>query len=165
MKVACEHCGLPFSVPRVAPGKAVYCCSGCALAARVPVDAQGQFPVNAALVTALSAGFVFFNQAMFWMLSLLLARRADAASATNAGRFAVASLALGGATWAALAFFQTRAGARRAVDQALIALSGVVLGWAVSRGRAEIALGANLVLATWALRGLARKKASAKKQA
>ncbi len=163
MKVVCEHCGLPFSVARVAPGKAVYCCSGCALAARVPVDSHGQFPVNAALVTALGVGFVFFNEALFWMLGLLLSRRDDASSALNAGRFALASLGIGVAVWGALMFFQTRAGAaRRVLDRAVLALSGFSLGWAVSRGRPEIALVANLVLAAWALRGLARKKVSEK---
>ena len=163
MKVVCEHCGLPFFVGRVAPGKPVYCCSGCALAARVPVDAQGQFPVNAALVSALGVGFVFFNQALFWMLALLLARQSDEASATNAGRLILASLGAGAVVWLALMFFQARAGALRAVDRVWLAASGVGLGWAAANGRAEIALLCNTLLAAWALRGLARKKVSPKK--
>ena len=162
MKVVCEHCGLPFSVGRVARGKAVYCCSGCALAARVPVDGQGHFPVNAALVSALGAGFVFFNQALFWMLALLLARQPDAASATNAGRFTLASLAAGAAVWVAVAFFQARAGASRVIDRVALGASGFGLGWAVAGARAEIALLCNALLAVWALRGLARKKVAEK---
>lgn len=163
MKVVCEHCGLPFSVGRVAPGRPVYCCSGCALAARVPVDADGQFPVNAALVTALSSGFVFFNQALFWLLGILLARRADAASATNAGRLALASLAIGAAVWLALAIFQTRAGARRGADFFILILALAGIGAAFAVCQPGLAVGANALLAAWALRGLARKKAPAKK--
>ncbi len=163
MKVVCEHCGLPFSVLRTPPGKAVYCCSGCALAARVPVDAQGQFPVNAALVSALGAGFVFFNQTLFWMLAILLARRAEAASALNGGRFVLASLATGALVWLALFFFQTRAGAGRLIDRVIAGASCAALGWALANGRADIALLGNAVFAAWALRGLARKKISAKK--
>lgn len=162
MKVVCEHCGLPFSVARVAPGKATYCCSGCALAARIPVDANGQFPVNAALVTALGTGFVFFNQALFWMLGLLIARRPDAASALNAGRLVLASLALGALVWLVLAFFQARAGARRVVDWIVLAATLSLLGCGLAGGRPESALVANTVLAVWALRGLARKKVSGK---
>jgi hypothetical protein len=163
VKVVCEHCGLPFSVARVAPGRAVYCCSGCALAARVPVDANGQFPVNGALVTALGVGFVFFNQVLFWMLAILLARRADEASTMNAGRFAMVSLSAGVAVWLALAFFQTRAGARRCVDWLILGATLATLGWALTTARAEIALAANAVLTSWALRGLAKKKVSPKK--
>jgi hypothetical protein len=162
MKVVCEHCGLPFSVPRAVPGKAVYCCSGCALASRVPVDAQGQFPVNAALVSALGGGFVFFNQALFWMLAVLLERRADAGSVIYAGRFAIASLMLGVAVWLAVMFFQWNAGALRAPDKAMLGVSGTALGWAFSHGRPELALLGNLILAAWALRGLARRKVSEK---
>lgn len=163
MKVVCEHCGLPFSVARVAPGKPAFCCSGCALAARLPVDANGQFPVNAALATALGVGFVFFNQSLFWLLAILLARRADEASAVNAGRFEIASLAAGAAVWFALAFFQTGAGARRVVDRLWLAVTLAGLGWALATARPELALAANAGLAGWALRGLARKKVPSKK--
>lgn len=162
MKVVCEHCGLPFSVPRAVPGKAVYCCSGCALASRVPVDARGQFPVNAALVSALGGGFVFFNQALFWMLAALLGRRADAESGIQAGRFAIASLALGVAVWGAVMFFQWKTAALRARDKAVLGVGGFVLGWAFAHGRPELALLANLFAGMWALRGLARKKVSEK---
>lgn len=156
MKVVCEHCGLPFSVARVAPGRKVYCCSGCALAARVPVDAQGQFPVNAALVTALGTGFVFFNQALFWLLAILIARQE--AGAVNAGRFATASLVVGVAVWCAVAFFQMREGARRAVDQAMLGLAAFGVGLGFANGAPAYALAGNALLAAWALRGLARKR-------
>lgn len=174
MKVVCEHCGLPFTVARTTPGRAVYCCSGCALAARVPVDASGQFPVNAALVTALSVGFAAFNQVLFWLLGVLLARRAgafsdtaseapgaDLASAENAARFAWASLGVGAVVWISLAVLQWRVGARRAADLCVLALglAGVVAGLAL-RQPTWAALGNALVIA-WSLRGLRRKRGGA----
>lgn len=163
MKVICEHCGLPFSVARLAPGRAVYCCSGCALAARVPVDSNGQFPVNAALVTALGVGFVFFNQVLFWLLAILLARQAGVDAALNSGRFAFASLAVGVAVWLALAIFQLRAGARRMLDWLVLALTLGGIGAAFADGNPAAAALANGVFAAWALRGLARKKVPQKK--
>jgi hypothetical protein len=156
MKVTCEHCGLPFSVARSVPGKAVYCCSGCALAARVPVDAQGQFPVNAALVTALGLGFVFFNQVLFWLLAVLLARSVDGAA--NAERFAWASLGVGTAVWIALAVFQGVAGARRITDLAVLAAAAGLLACGVTNLHPGLAAGGNALLAAWALRGLMRKR-------
>lgn len=158
MRVVCQHCGLPFSVVRVAPGRPTYCCSGCALAARVPVDANGQFPVNTALIAALTTGFVFFNQILFWLLAILLERRADATAFTNAGRFAFASLVVGIVVWAALAVFQARAGARHVLDLFALALALGGIGAALAKADPAIAAAANGLLAAWALRGLARKK-------
>jgi hypothetical protein len=156
MKVTCVHCRLPFSVGRVTPGRPVYCCSGCALAARVPVDAQGQFPVNGALVAALGVGFVFFNQVLFWLLAVLLARTED--GAVNAGRFTWASLAVGALVWAALSVSQWRAGARRVLDLAMPAAAAILFGFAVVSFAPLCAILGNAVLATWALRGLFRKR-------
>ncbi len=156
MKVTCEHCGLPFSTPRSEPGRAVYCCSGCALAARVPVDAQGQFPVNAALVTALGVGFVFFNQVLFWLLAVLLARDPDAAA--NAVRFTWASLGVGVAVGLALASFQISAGARRTADWAVLVAAAGLLACGVVNAHPGVAVGGNALLAAWALRGLMRER-------
>ncbi len=157
MKVVCKHCALPFTVARVAPGRPVYCCSGCALAARVPVDAQGQFPVNAALVTALGTGFVFFNQALFWLLAVLLARSPD--GLVNADRFAWASLGVGIAVWGALGIFQSRAGARRAVDTVMLLGAALLIACGVANFAPAVAVAGNALLAAWALRGLARRRA------
>lgn len=156
MKVVCAHCGLPFSVGRATPGRPVYCCSGCALAARVPVDAQGQFPVNAALVTALGVGFVFFNQALFWLLAVLLER--SEGGAINAGRFAWASLGVGVGVWLALRFFQFQAGARTWADWAVSLLALVLIALGLSRHEPWCAVAGNALFAAWAMRGLARKR-------
>lgn len=156
MKVTCEHCGLPFAAVRAKPGRALYCCSGCALAARVPVDANGQFPVNAALVTALGLGFGLFNQLLFWLLAMLVARRDEGLE--NAARLAWFSFAVGAAVWAALVVCQAQVGARRGADWVLAAATGAGLAWAWSEATPGFALAANGVLALWALRGLRRGK-------
>jgi hypothetical protein len=156
MKVTCEHCGLPFAVARSTPGRVLYCCSGCALAARVPVDASGQFPVNAALVTALGLGFGLFNQLLFWLLAVLVARRSDGLE--NAARLAWGSFTIGAAVWAALVLCQARVGARRGADWALAAASGAGLVWAWSVAAPGLAFATITLFALWALRGLRRRK-------
>ena len=157
MKVVCEHCGLPFSVSRVAPGSAVFCCSGCALAARVPVDANGHFPVNAALVSALGAGFGFFNQALFALLAVLLAREAD--GAVNAGRFAWASLLTGVVLAMVLAVFQARVGARRWVDWTVFTACAAMVALGLVTKSPGCALAGNFGLIAWSARGVGRKRA------
>ena len=70
-RIQCSYCGLPFTVRQTEAGHASYCCSGCALASRLPpVDSNGQFPVTPALIVALGVGFAFFNVAA--RLGLLL---------------------------------------------------------------------------------------------
>ncbi len=154
MKVTCQHCALPFAVARVTPGRAVYCCSGCALAARVTVDGQGNFPINAALVTALGVGFFYFNQVLFWLLAVLVARTEDGAA--GAAPLGWASLALGAVAWLALGYFQLREGARRGADLALAAGVGALLACGAAGGGAAVAAGANALWMAWCLRGLVR---------
>lgn len=158
MKVVCEHCGLPFSVSRVAPGRAIFCCSGCALAARVPVDANGHFPVNAALVSALGTGFVFFNQGLFALLAVLLNREAD--GAVNAGRFVWASLLTGALLALVLAVIQARVGARRLVDGMVLAACVALVALGLATKSPGCAMAGNLGLVLWAARGILRKPAA-----
>jgi hypothetical protein len=155
--VVCTHCGLPFRVARVTPDKPVYCCSGCALAARVPVDAQGQFPVNGALVTALGVGFVTFNQILFWLLAVLLARdgRTD-----TAAKLVLASLAAGGVVWAALAWLQLAVGARRLLDFAVLGVGAGVVILGVIALEPCVAFAGNLGVIAWSLRGVRRRAKS-----
>ena len=156
MKVTREHCGLPFAAVRATLGRALYCCSGCALAARVPVDANGQFPVNVALLTALSLGFGLFNQLLFWLLAVLVARQSGGME--NAARLAWVSFGIGAVVWAALVLCQARVGARRGADWVLagIVCAGLAEAWLVASP--GLAFAANAVLAIWALRGLRRRK-------
>jgi hypothetical protein len=163
VKVVCEHCGLPFSVARPTPGRAAYCCSGCALAARVSADvAAGAPPASPLLVGALGTGFLFFNQLLLWLLAVLLAREAEGAWLTP-DALVVGSLGLACAVWNILAAAQYFSGARRAVDWLLLALSGALLIRAIWVADPAFAAAATTLLGAWALRGLAKKKVPRKK--
>lgn len=160
MKVVCEHCGLPFSVGRAEPGRAMYCCSGCALASRVAAAPGQPVAMNPALATALGVGFVFFNQVLAWLLSVALLRGAGRTRVWEAAeRLAWASLALGAAVWLAQAFFWLRSGARRrGADIAVLVASAGLISWAALEARAALAVVGNAALAAWMLRGLIRKR-------
>jgi hypothetical protein len=162
MKVVCSHCGLPFSVARPVKDRAVFCCSGCALAARVSRDDHGQFAANGPLVTALGVGFAGFNQVLFWLLSELLARRADGEAGSeamvNAARVAWASLGLGAAVWLTIVVIQWRLGARRIADMLVVLSGATLLGIGIWMPSPACALAATATQGAWALRGLKRKK-------
>ncbi len=153
--VTCAYCGLPFKVRRAAPGRVVYCSTGCAVASRVPVDAKGDFPVNAALISALAIGFVYFNQLLFWGLATLLAGegRTDAAATC-----VLVSWCAGAVMWLVLAVALMRSVPTRAADLLLLgtSLALVVTGWRV--GSLACAAGANGLLLAWSVRGLLKQK-------
>lgn len=154
-QVTCRYCGLPFKVRRVEAGRAYYCCSGCAVASRVSVDAQGNFPITPALVGALAVGFVFFNQLLFWLLAVLLAGEGRV---EVAAKCALVSWLAGAAVWLTLVVAQARAHGWRGADAVVAALAlalgsaGVLVG---SLGCGVLASGALLV---WSLRGVLKKK-------
>lgn len=92
---------------------------GQALARRIPVDAQGQFPANGALGVALAVSFLWLNQGLLWGASAALADNPEGWGPRLAG-FSV----LGGAVvWLALFAGQWWAGARRPRDLAIAALT------------------------------------------
>ncbi|MCU0793147.1 MAG: hypothetical protein MUE42_09935 [Opitutaceae bacterium] len=154
MKVVCAHCALPFSVARAPAGRAVYCCSGCAFAARLSSGAEAaESPPGAPLVAAAGAGFVFFNQILLWLLAVLLAREPDGAG--RAAALAWTSLGAGAVLLAALGWAQAAAGARRAIDGAVWLGAALLLVCAAVNTSPATALAGNAALAAWALRGLA----------
>ena len=122
--VACRYCGLPFKVRRVEPGRDYFCCTGCAMLARVPVDQSGQFPVNAQLISMLAVGFLYFNQLLFWLLGVLLAR--DAAQVETAVRFGWLAAAAALAVWLATIVIQWRERTARRADHVGAALVLIV---------------------------------------
>lgn len=154
-RVTCAYCGLPFKAVRVDPGRPAFCCTGCALASRVPVDAKGDFPVNAALVSALATGFLFFNQLLFWGLSVLLQAEGRSDPAASC---ALASWIAGAVTWSVLAYGLVFMAAGGWIDRVvvLIALIAGVAG--AFGGSLACAAGANAVLLTWSVRGLLKEK-------
>lgn len=90
-KVPCTFCGLPVRVSSKATDQPVYCCSGCALAAQIPMGENG-LPVSGQLVAALAIGFGYFNQFLFW--SLTFALRSEGRDAL-ADRFDLVTLLVG----------------------------------------------------------------------
>jgi hypothetical protein len=152
MKVTCEYCGLPFSVRRVEPQRAVYCCSGCAVAARIPVGG-GDWPLTPELGLACAIGFLGFNQALMEILAGLLAGdgKLDAADGAR-----WASLGLGVVVWGLLVWLQRRTGANTVGDGVVLAATGLTMVAAWVTGNAWCAIGANAGFVAWSVRGWAR---------
>jgi hypothetical protein len=156
-QATCNYCGLPFKVRRVESGRDYFCCTGCAMLSRIPIDEKGQFPVNAHLVSALAAGFLFFNEVLLWLVAVLLVRDARMALAVRCFWLA-AGAALG--VWGTLVFLLWREKAARALDWIFMVAGLVVFGLACRRlppFPVEMAA-ANAVLMAWCFRGVFRKK-------
>lgn len=158
--VTCRHCGLPFRVRRVEPGRDYFCCTGCSLLARVPTDAQGNFPVNAPLVSALTVAFLYFNQLLAWAVSVLVAREGKLPLSNRLG-WAAAGAAL--IVWVAVAVLQAKSGASRAKDMlvAVITLSLLVASIRTLPPSGSLCAAANAVFIAWSFRGALRRRASA----
>ena len=125
-RIQCSYCGLPFNVRQVEPGRAYFCCSGCALVSRLPQPgAGGEFPVTPALIVALGAGFAFFNQVLFWALGIALVHDQRMAQAVL---FARVSAGLGVAVWVTLVAAVARASVRHWTDAVavVVTLAGLV---------------------------------------
>ena len=156
-RIQCSYCGLPFTVRKVEPGRAVFCCSGCALASRLPAPgAGGEFPITPALVVALGTGFAFFNEAFFWGLAQALARDHHAVQALLLTRV---SAGLGVLVWGLLAGGMWRSAVRHWTD-ALVAGATltIIAGALVLELSAGGMLTANIILGLWLARGWGKQK-------
>ncbi len=156
-QVQCSYCGLPFKVRSVEAGRPVYCCSGCALASRLPTaGAGGQFPVTVDLAVAVGVAFAFFNEVLFWLLGVALVHEHRL---TPALVFARISAGIGGAVWLALGAGIVRAPTRRwgdlAVALATLAAAGLAFAPPLSAGGIAAA---NAALALWLGRGWGKRK-------
>ncbi len=156
-KVTCQYCGLPFSVRQPRADGHHFCCTGCAMLGRLPVSADGQFPVNIHLVLGLAAGFVFFNQLLFWLVGVLLAHDGRDGLAV---RFHWLSAGAALAVWGTLAFMVWKERVGRLPDVIAFTLSLAGYIWFVTdRTPATPGLAViNLILIAWCFRGLLRKK-------
>lgn len=168
-KVTCSFCGLPFSVRKAEPGADYFCCSGCALASRIPLGTAGQFPVSPGLVVALVFAFGLFNQLLFGVMGGAVAAegRADVGA-----RLEAVSLALGGALALAGAAFSLFARGRSRADLVvgpLVFGAAAVLGgvfWRAGSGPVVWpALALNGALALWLARGWFRRRWVQRRQA
>ena len=156
--VDCRYCGLPFKVKRVEPGREYFCCTGCAMLARVPVDAQGQFPVNSHLVSALATGFLYFNQLLFWGLAVLLAK--EETGRVLAERFGWLSAGTALVVWLVVLAVQLRERTARVPDFIVLALvlGAHGLAFRVDPPSSLCTALANALLLLWSSRGLLRRK-------
>jgi hypothetical protein len=149
-------------VRRLETDRVQFCCSGCALASRLPpVGEGGQFPVTRALIATLVVSFAGFNEALFWTLALALAHQHQADQAWLLGRV---SATLGMLVWLALAVAIGRAPMRRWGDAvvALATLAVVVVAvWPPLAAGGVLA--ANAVLGLWLSRGWCKQKFFRKK--
>ncbi len=156
--VACRYCGLPFKVRRIEPGRDYFCCTGCAMLARVPVDQSGQFPVNAQLISILVVGFLYFNQLLFWLLGVLIGR--DLAQAETALRFGWLTAATAVAVWLVVVVIQWRERTMRRADWVVAALVAIVfiIAWRERPPVAWMMAAANGCWLIFQARGLLQRK-------
>lgn len=127
-KVPCTFCGLPVRVSSKVPDQPVYCCSGCALAAQIPMGENG-LPISGQLIAALAIGFGYFNQFLFW--SLALALRGEGRDVL-AGRFDLVTLVVGIVVLIGTAAVFLAAKVHRWTDWALFAIVAILTlatGW------------------------------------
>jgi len=122
---------------------------------RIPVDAQGNFPINRTLIAVLGFGLALFNQALFWLLAVLIQGQGRP---VPAGRFLFASIGLGAVLWLLLVVLQARAtGGGRRNDWLVAGLTGALLvtgGVAASPG---CALAGVILLTGWNIRDLKKQ--------
>ena len=127
-----------------------FSCIGSAIARRIPVDAQGNFPINRTLIAVLAFGLALFNQALFWLLAVLIRGQGRP---IPADRFLFASVGLGAALWLILVFLQTRVtGGGRRNDWLVLLLTGGLLGVGVGTVSPGCALMAVGLLTAWGAR-------------
>ncbi|HEY8932831.1 MAG TPA: hypothetical protein VIM44_05925 [Rariglobus sp.] len=130
-------------------------CIGRAIASRIPVDAQGNFPINRTLIAVLAFGLALFNQALFWLLAVLIRGQGRP---VPADRFLFASVWLGAALWLILVVLQTRVtGGGRRNDWLVMLLTGGLLGAGVTTISPGCALMAVGLLTAWNLRDLKKQ--------
>jgi len=152
IRIQCSYCGLPFSVRNPETGRSYYCCSGCALASRLPKPGEhGEFPVTPALIVALVAGFAFFNEVLFWTLGISMTHDGHPVPALLFGRV---SAGLGALVWCILVIAMARAAVHAWTDVviATATLSGLAAAAASTRPAGwEVVV--NAALGLWLARG------------
>jgi len=129
-KIPCTFCGLPVRVGSDPSEEPVYCCSGCALAAQIPMDG-GYLPISRQLIVSLTLAFAYFNQFLFW--SLAFALRGEGRDLL-ADRFEWITLALGALVLIGTLIVFFRASVHRWTDWLVMALIGLSVVFAVVSG-------------------------------
>ena len=138
-----------------------YCCSGCALASRIPLGDGRAFPVSPGLIVALAFAFGLFNQVLFGVLGGAVA---DEGRVEVGARLQWVSLAIGGLLALVGAAFAAvprgRSSGDLVVAPLLVLASGALVAQAWRAGVAPVvwpAIAANLLMAAWLARGWCRR--------
>lgn len=155
-KVHCAFCGLPFRSRNKNTDTEQFCCSGCALASRIPVGEEGM-PVSRQLLSSLGLGFIYFNQFLFWLLSIgLYGEGRDSLAEV----FEWVTLVLGMVVIIFVGWLLLIAKTRRFSDWGVVALTGAFLVYgcvkACGVGLGSLVLAmfcANSVMVVWFARG------------
>jgi hypothetical protein len=157
--LTCKHCGtaLRTAAGPLPPKQGLFCSAGCGLLGHIPIDKDGQFPVNAALLAGLAIGLLYFNEALF----ALLARAAvQHARSDTAVWFQWLSSISGGLVWLGVAVVHWRLQLTGKRDKAALLITLAVMGTSCHQlppAPMEI-IGANTILLAWSARGLIKKR-------
>ena len=160
-RLTCGYCGGPFRAQgNPAPEGDVFCCSSCAMAARLGVEGD-KFPVTPQLVFDLVFGLGVFNQLLLVPLAIVIRNEGNEGGAALC---VAISGGLGVALYLAALAWQSRMRWMRSSDAVLYALlaAPVIVGavGALHLKRIDAALvsaAANMMLAVWLARGFLRR--------
>ena len=131
---------------------------GSAAASHIRMDAQGNFPITRVLIAVLIFGVALLNQALFWLLAVLLQGQERLVAA---GRFWWASLGLGAVLWLILVIAHVRVtggGSRK--DLLVVMLTGVLIAAGLVAGSPGCVLGGAGLLTLWCARGFKNPSAA-----
>lgn len=154
MSSSCLRCGARMT--SVAGAAAPYCSCGCAALARIPVDKDGNFPINAHLVRLILVGGLFFNQLLVCSVSAWMIHKERL---ELAHRMSVAGLVLAVAVWFSVLVVQIGEGVLRRKDVALDFLTLAIFVAIVLRGGSILPALAvlNGILLLWNFRTIFRR--------
>lgn len=156
MSSSCLRCGARMT--SLVGAGTPYCSCGCAALAWIPVDADGNFPINAHLLRLILVGGLFFNQLLVWSVSAWLIH---SERLVLAHRMAVADIVLAFAVWLSVLWVQIGESVLRRKDVALDFVTLAILAATVLRGGSMLPTLAavNLVLLAWNFRAIFRRAA------
>ncbi len=154
--MADRHCLRCHAV--LSPGeKADYCCVGCALLQRIPVDPNGNFPVTRELIVLIVGGVLVFNQLLIWGGAIWQFEHGQIASGTRlAWVHFVAALVVW--LWqASVCAWQRAAAPRKVWLFGAITLGILISGLKTSPPPGAVLVAANAIFIFWNFRGAMRR--------
>lgn len=151
-QIHCQYCRRPLAGKTEPTNSVAYCSIGCALRGKVPVDAEGNFPVNGNLWAAVGIGFVFFNQLLLWGTVVWLNHQGKTGLVT---RFKWLSVGLAFLVWFAVVVWQRVERVNRGKDFVFAVLTfSLLLKAAFGSPGLSLLAAANGVFLFWNFRGV-----------